>query len=338
MITGIACVHRRIRKRDAAVSLALPGGVARPSPVIQRSVVTAAELRQLGTSLDVADRQVRGGRWQRAARGIYLTHARSATDAELVAVARAYSGRDAVITGALVLRQLGLRWVPPYAQVHVLVRPEVSGMSSGLVEVTRTNDVGQLETWTRYGGSLACAERAVIDTARGLPTLADVRGVVLGAVADRWADPAALRAILDAGQRNGSALTRRAIGDAERGCASPPEAELVDALVGRGVRFYVNPELWLDGVLIGCPDVWLVDRGVGGEIESRERHETDVRLVESTYDRHERFAAACLELVHLSVRRVRRNAVETADHLLARVPLRPPPDRLVIRPRGPLLR
>lgn len=278
--------------------------MARPLPVVPRTVLTASHLRQLGMSRDVADRQVRLGRWQRAARGIYLAHSWPPTDAELVQVARWHAGSDAVVTGLLALRQIGCRWLPSHAGVDVLVSPQVSGKSSGVVRVIRTSCFASVQTWTRYGGQLANPERAIVDAARGLTSLADVRGVVLGAVADGWATPAELRPILDAGQRNGSALVRRVIGDAERGCASPPEAELVDALTRRGVPFYVNPELWLDGHLIGSPDVWLVDRGVGGEVDSRERHESDFGLVESTYDRHERFAAASIELVHLSVRRI----------------------------------
>ncbi|MCA1713357.1 MAG: hypothetical protein LC789_17645 [Actinobacteria bacterium] len=263
-------------------------------------------------------------------RGIYLPHARPPSDAELVAVAMAHCPTG-VVTGELVLRQLGLRWLPETGGVHVLAR---SGGSSGLVRVTRTEALPP--TWTRYGGRLADVGRAIVDTARSLDRLTDVRGVVLGAVADGWATPDGLAAVLDAGQRNGSGLTRRAVVDAERGCASPPEAELMDALAGRGVPFYVNPDVLVDGVLVGRPDVWLLGRGVGGEVESRAHHEQDDGQVESTYDRHERFRSCGLDLVHLSVRRIRLAPVVAADQLLSRRPVREP-NRLVVRPRGPLL-
>lgn len=254
-------------------------------------------------------------------------------------MAHAFAGSDAVVTGMLVLRQLGMRWLPRYAGVDVLVPPERSGMSSGLVRVRRSKDLGELSTWTRYGGRLASAERAVVHAARVLRELRDVRGVVLGAVSDRWAEPAELRVVLDAGQRNGSGLTRRALLDADRGCASPPEAELVDGLIGCGLPFYVNPELWLDGQLLGTPDIWFVGRGVGGEVESRERHEADEGQVDSTYDRHERFAAPGIHLVHLSVGRIRRDVAAAATHLLTRAACGGgDPDGLMVRPRGPLLR
>lgn len=140
--------------------------------------------------------------------------------------------------------------------------------------------------------------------------------MVLGAVADRWSGVDDLRRVLDSTPR-GSALCRRALQDGERGCASPPQAELVDALVGCGHPFYVNPELRLDGRLLGCPDVWLLGSCVGGEVESEERHGAGADT-ESTYDRHERMAAVGVELVHLSVRRIRRDAGEAAQHLLGR--------------------
>ncbi len=199
----------------------------------------------------------------------------------------------------------------------------------------------QLETWTRDGHRLAPVARAVVDGARGL-SLRDARGVVLGAVADRWADADDLRAHLDATQRNGSGLVRRAVVDAARGCASPPEAEVVDRLLGCGLPFYVNPELRLDGRRLGLPDIWFLGLGLGGEVESQERHGEDEQ-VESTYDRHERMTSCGIGLVHLSVRRIRRDPGAAAEHLVRQAVARKwsgagEPAGLVVVPRGPLLR
>jgi hypothetical protein len=61
--------------------------------------------------------------------------------------------------------------------------------------------------------------------------------------------------------------------------------------------------------------------------------------VENTYDRHDRITAPGLQLVHLSVGRIRRDAPAAARDLLARVRTGPPPPPgLVVVPRGPLLR
>jgi hypothetical protein len=228
--------------------------------------------------------------------------------------------------------------------LHVLVPAESQIGSTAALTITRTKTFDALETWVRNDAKYADPGRAVVDTCRALAGLRDVRGVVLASVADRWATVDELREVLDSGQRNGSALTRRAIRDAERGGASPPEAELVDALIGCRLPFYVNPELWLDEVLLGCPDVWLVGLGLGGEVESKERHGGEEQT-ENTYDWHERMTAAGIELVHLSVGRIRRSAAESAAHLLrkarARADLAPDrrqPPGLRVVPRGPLLR
>jgi hypothetical protein len=290
----------------------------------------------LPCSSRTASARVAAGTWQRPTSGVYVDHAAPLTPAELVLVARGHVGADFVVTGTLVLRELDLPWLPAPAGIHVLVPPDLHRPSRGVVTVTRTKDFTDLQTWCRYDARLADAERAVVDAARSLTTVRDVRGVVLGSVASRWATVEGLLAVLATTQRNGSGLTRRAIGDAHRGCASPPEAELVDALVGRGVPFYVNPELWLEDVLLGYPDIWLVGRGVGGEVESQEWH-GDEEQTENTYDRHERFGAAGAELVHLSVRRIRADADEAATRLLSE-PAVPEPAGLRVVPRGPQLR
>jgi hypothetical protein len=259
------------------------------------------------------------------------------TPLELGRAAAEYVAAPYLLSGLLVLQLLDLRWLPHLDQVQVLVPDRVRRPSSYRVRVTRTGSWAQIPRWSRGGLCLASAERAVVDAARAAATLREARGIVLGAVADRHATVEELRAIVEAGQRNGSALVRRPVLDAERGCASPPEAELVDALIGRGQPFLVNPEVWVDGMLLGCPDIWLVGTAVGGEVESAERHGDEIGLT-ATYDRHERFAAAGAELVHLSVPRIRRSANEAADALLARGRAsRAVPSGLLVVPRGPLL-
>ena len=306
-------------------------------------IVTTADLVSADLDPAVAARQVRAGNWQRPARGVYVTSDRPLTGLDLGRVAGRLAGARVVISGLVVLRELGLRWLPESDQVLALVAPDVRTPSSHRVVLRRTKDLATLETWRKNELELAPVDRAVVDAARGASSLRDVRGIVLAAVADNWAGVDDLDRVLATTQHNGSALTRRAIRDARRGAASPPEAELVDELVGCGLPFYVNPQLLLDGRLIGCPDVYLPGLGLGGEVDSRERHENDDDDVESTYDRHERITAHGLQLVHLSVRRIRRDVTEAARHLLSYVPERrrltdPEPRGLVVVPRGPLLR
>lgn len=309
-----------------------------PRPQSLPRVITSAGLTSAELSNDVAERAVRNKEWQRGARAVYITHALDPTDDDLCQVARAHVGEEFVVTGLVVMRALALPWLPADPTVHVLVPPDTRRSSSRLVRITRTTTYDELDTFAWGDWRFAQASRATVDAARAFSSLRDVRGIVLGAVRARGASVHGLTVAVDAGQRNGSALVRRAIKDAARGCASPPEAELVDELVGRGVPFYVNPWLWLDGVFLGSPDVWLMGTGTGGEVESQERH-GDAAGVENTYDRHERITTPGLQLVHLSVGRVRRDVAAAADHLLARARTGPAaPAGLVVVPNGPLLR
>lgn len=300
------------------------------------TVVTTRQLLADGFDPRLASRRVRAGHWQRPARGVYVTHSEPLLPLEIAEVGLAYTGPEGCLTGALALQLLGLRWVPPATRAHVLVPDAVRQASSGLVTVSRWTYALRGQDWT--GLTLAPTARAVADAARGLQHLAAVRGVVLGAVADQRVSLLELREALAGGQRNGSGSLRRAVLDAARGCASPPEAEIVDALAGRGVPFLVNPEVWCDGQLLGRVDVLPLDRALGGEVESDAHHGSAADRL-ATYDRHERFAAAGIDLVHLSVLRLRRDVAEAAAHLLSRAAAAGPmPANVTVVPRGPILR
>ena len=296
---------------------------------------TLAGLRERGITSRAAARQVRAGRWQSPARGLYVRHSEELTPYELAVAALTYAGPTAVLTGRLPLQLAKARWVPAGTTAQLLVPPTTRVASSGRIEVTRWTHRAST-TWVR-GLPVAPWPRVVVDAGRACANLRDVRGVVLAAVADRRVTVEDLSATLALGQRNGSALVRRAVADAARGCASPPEAELVDALVGRGVPFLVNPQLWCDGVLLGSCDVLVVGRALGGEVESDERHGA-LEARTATYDRHERFADAGIALAHLSVARVRADAADSATWFLRRAALAGPlPPSITVVPRGPVL-
>jgi hypothetical protein len=192
--------------------------------------------------------------------------------------------------------------------------------------------------------TFTAAHRAVFDGALQLADLRSVRGLVLGAVADRATTVEEQVQILQSEPRNGTAMLRRAVRDAARGCASPPEAELVDSLIGCRLPFLVNPEVYVDDILVGIADVWFVGLGCGSEMDSRERHGADDDF-DSTLARHDVFGGYGLVLSHLTPRRFRRDpaAAVTAVLNVARARLRLPaglrePPGLRVVPRGPQLR
>ncbi len=314
-------------------------------------VVTADELQRAGVDLSVVARLVRRGDWTRLSRGTYLcashppgpmVRAHAALKHVEARPGRARPAPGAVVSGLAGAQALGLRWVPAHERVQVLVGPHVQRRSDERVLVRRTADLADVVTWSWGGVPVAAASRLVVDGARECQSLRDVRGLVLAAVSDGHAAPDDLLILLDAGAVGGTAMARRAVRDAQRGAASPPEAELVDHLLGWGRPFYVNPDLRLAGRFVCRPDVYLVGTGVGGEMDSQERHGGSEQL-NDTLDRHERASAAGLTLVHVTPTRYRAAPGAFSARLLAAVEDRRrrglgEPAGLQVVPRGPLLR
>lgn len=247
----------------------------------------------------------------------------------------------AVVTGLLVLRALDFPWVPETEHVQVLVGPEVRRRSYAAITVRRCWDIETVDTWSLAGARMADATRAAYDGARECESLRDVRGVILGAVRN-GVTVKDLRLLLDEGAVAETAWTRRAVLDAERGCASPPEAEATDALVGQGWPFYVNPDLFLDGEFLCRPDFFLVGTGSAGELDSVEAHNSSQDKLAATLNRHVR-ASRWLEILHRTPAQLRQDPPAFARELIAQARSRRArglgdPPGLEIRPRGPLLR
>jgi hypothetical protein len=128
--------------------------------------------------------------------------------------------------------------------------------------------------------------------------------------------------------------------DWDRGARSAPEAEAADAVLAlEAPAFLLNPEIRLDGQLLGSPDGWLIDAGLGWEMDSVEFH-GDAASLDATFARHRRFDDAGLGLLHATPSRMRADRRAWARDVLARaVRRRPwsPPPGLVVVPTGPLL-
>ncbi|CAN5303396.1 hypothetical protein BH24ACT10_BH24ACT10_02280 [soil metagenome] len=150
-----------------------------------------------------------------------------------------------------------------------------------------------------------------------------------------------LRAELEAGPRNGTALCRRALRDWEAGAWSAPEAEVADHAVAdpRLPTLLLNPTLLIRGSVLGQPDGWFVGLGMGWEVDSRRFHADDDRF-DATLARHDRFGRHGLQLLHVTPRRARRLGASYADVLAAAVAARrlaaqPEPAGLLVRPFDP---
>jgi hypothetical protein len=328
-------------------------------------VVKASELRLAGALPDAVACALRS-RWQAPVRGVYVLHRNPLSDPELAQVAVAHAGPEAVVSGALAARLHGFRWLPDdLVGVVALVPPETRRVGSqGTVLVRRCSALTTMQTRAWEGLRLAPPGQVVVDTCRQLLAvrgagahgpvrrqsggwfeswcLRDIRGIVLGAVADGYCTATELRALVDAGAMRDSALIRRACVDAARGAASPPEAELVDGLLGCGVTFACNVELWHGELLVAVLDVYLIGTGVGGELDSKEAHAREDRL-DATLRRDRRVSGYGIELLHVTPSRYRSDPAQFHQDLFAQVRARlskglgdPPGLRLVLR--GPVLR
>lgn len=337
--------------------------LARQLGAERRGVVTAAQLRLAGADPDTV-KAARRRHWQTPVRGIYVPHRRELSAPELAHVAVAHAGPGSVVTGLVAARALQMRWVPELVGVMVLVAPHLRRRGSeGLVLVRRCTALPGLVTSTWEGVLLAPPARIVADACHQVlavraaelgerPSrmrrsrhdarcLREIRGLVLGAVADGHCSAQELLAVVDDGPMRGSALVRRACHDALRGAASPPEAELVDGLLAYGVPFYCNVELWDGDVLVAVLDVYLAGTGVGGEMDSKEVHAA-ADLLDLTLLRHGRVERYGVKLCHVTPSRYRANPVAFHEELFEAVLARQAgalgdPVGLRLVPRGPLL-
>lgn len=301
----------------------------------QLGVITSGQLRAAGVDLEVPRREG----WLRLAVGLWVVGEPS--DEQLLTALRLYAP-GALASGALACRWQGLRYPPEQVGCHA-VAPHGTTLLGGpwlTVHQTRHMPAAVLVR----GHRLVPVARAVADAARWTTSSREARAVVLGALQQHRTTVAALEAERRAGALRSAARLDRALVDWHRGACSAPEAEAADAVLAlarRAPPFLLNPEVRLDGVLLGTPDGWIPSAGIGWEMDSVEHHgsrdDLDVTLL-----RHQRFADAGLLLQHVTPSRFRRDerawARDVADRARARSSAGwRPPHGLVVVPRGPLL-
>lgn len=144
----------------------------------------------------------------------------------------------------------------------------------------------------------------------GISALSDVRALAVEAVQRRLVTADQLAAELARAPRRGSGCLRRALDDLAAGVRSAPEAQLRDLL--RGSRVLPEP-LWnptletVSGTFLGIPDGYCVDAALAFEVDSAEHHRPWQRW-DDTAARRVRFAAAGVEVLSCSPRRIREEA------------------------------
>jgi hypothetical protein len=243
----------------------------------QDSVLSRAQALRAGLSRHAIGHRLRdGGPWRSLLPAVYLTLPCAPTQAQWETAAILYAGPYAVITGAAALRFyefLQVPW-PDGAAVDLLIPARFQRASTGCVRVHRTSHMPPMWAKGPSARRYASPARAVVDTARGLTDLREVRALVGDAVQNRHCAIAHLADELRAGGTPNGALLRKVIAEATDGVRSAPEAELRDLIIKARMPLPLfNPRLYLpNGKFIACPDAWWPEAGVAIEIDSRQWH------------------------------------------------------------------
>lgn len=302
----------------------------------QHGVVTSAQLRSAKVDLAVPRREG----WLKLATGLWVV-TQQPEDEQLLMALHLYAP-DALASGALACRWHGLQYPPDDPGGRAVAQHGVTLLGGPLLTVHQTRHLPAAVTVR--GWPVVPVARAVADAARWTTSPRDARAVVLAALQRRRTTAVALEAERQAGALRGSAQLSQALQDWYRGAVSAPEAEAADALLALGPStppFLLNPELRLNGVLMGVPDGWIPSAGIGWELDSVENHGQSDDL-DATLLRHERFDDAGLALRHITPSRFRGSPDAWARDMAERAQARraqgwTPPPGLVVVPRGPLL-
>lgn len=247
-----------------------------------------------GLPAHVVDYRIRSGRWLRLLPRTYVT-APPATWPDRLSAAIAFAGDGAMLSGAAVLHERGMRSVRRPGHILVLV-PSGSGVRS--VRWVRTRRTRRLpEVDQQPGPPCASVARALADYALARSDLDGVRAVVAEAGRRELCALDELAAELRAGPRNGSAHLRQALMEVTAGAWSAPEARAATLLRRSGApAFEQNARIEVADRILIADFLWRQLRAVL-EIDSVEHHFAPTAW-RSTMDRHLVLETAGYSVIH----------------------------------------
>jgi hypothetical protein len=272
-------------------------------PTALPRVLTRAGALRWGMTPRMIDHRVARGRWRKVLPRTYLT-VDTLTWSDRLAAAIAFAGPGALLSGAAVLHDAGLRNVTRPARLLVLVPRTNRVRSTSWVWIRRTHRLPDADFVP--GPPRVSVARAVADQALTLCRIDDVRTVVAEAVRRGLSTVDEIAAELEAGPRNGSGLLRQAVDEVGAGAWSAPEARAARLLRRAGVPpfeqnaridlpaggYYVADFLWRD--------LWAIL-----EIDSVENH-FDPADWSATMDRHLVLATIGFSVAHRPPSAVRK--------------------------------
>jgi hypothetical protein len=242
------------------------------------------------------------GPWQVVLPGVYKDGRGVLTDQQRAAAAFLYAGRGIAITGLAAVAWHGVK-VGRCDFVDVLVPLSYQRGDAGFARLHRTS----VELGAVYqDGAVIYAplDRALVDAARQLTDLPEIRELVASAVQRGKVLIAHLARELDAGQVVGSARLRHVLSEVADGVRSTAEADLRSLIIqGRLPTPLYNYDLYVAGEFLARPDAWWPEAGVAAEVDSKAWHLLPADY-ERTLERHDRMIAAGIRVLHLTPSRL----------------------------------
>jgi hypothetical protein len=277
-----------------------------------------------------------GGLWWRPLAGLLALARGALTVRQRLVGALLVCGDGACVTGLAACRLYGLERVPEHDEVHVLISHEQRRHSEGFLLVERTK---RLPPAPRVRDGIRCAplERALVDGARRLTRIDEVRALLCEAVQRRMTTVSALRSEVEIGSCRGAALVRAVIVELEDGIRSAAEAwwrELVATMEGFPEVHWNADVHRADGSFLACPDGFVDEVALALELHSFAHH-ADLEKYDATMRRQAEMTAAGLVVVPVTPRELREDPAGVKRKMwaaLEQARLRPRP-ALVRKPR-----
>jgi hypothetical protein len=253
--------------------------------------------------------------WQRLLPGVLLLGNLPPTRRQLVEAALLYAGPESVITGLEACRRHGVRSLPDYHQVHLLIPHDHRAISSDYVVVERT--MRMPKATVRDGIRLAPLTRSVLDACRRFTSQDAARALITEAVQRHQLPPHWLVHELEAGSARGTAVPRAVLKDVVTGARSVAEIDAMRVWERTGLPRPVwnVPVQNGDGEHIAVPDAWF-DVGLAWEIDSYAFHFHREDYAK-TISRNARYAAAGVAVLQTLPNRLRTNPESVAAELIA---------------------
>jgi len=169
------------------------------------------------------------GPWQVVLPGVYLDRGGQLMAAQRATAAYLYAGRASAVTGPAALAWHGVP-VKPTEFVDVLVPLSYQRGNAGFARLRRSS-LPPRASYTEGAVTYACVDRAIVDAARQMTDLADVRAVVAAGVQRGKVHVMQLAEELNRGPTAGSARLRMALAEVADGVRSIAEADLLKIIM-----------------------------------------------------------------------------------------------------------